>query len=294
VTKAALITGVTGFIGGKLALRLIEEGWAVHAVVRPTSAESRLPVGVVPHPHDGSVAGLTAIVRAAKPDVVFHLASLYLADHRPDQVDALVQSNILFPAQLVEAMLANDVRRLLNTGTGWQHYRAIGYDPVNLYAATKQACADLLRFYQDAHGLSVVTLKIFDTYGTSDTRRKLVQLLVDAALSGDTLGMSAGDQIIDLTHVDDVVGAFVIAANRLLASDVALDEEFFVSGERLRLRELVAQVGTILDRPVDAEFGARPYRAREVMRPVEPPATLPGWQPRITLREGVATLATLG
>lgn len=291
--KSALVTGVTGFIGGRLAERLLAHGCTVHVVLRATSTEVRLPPGVEAHRHDGTVAGLTAIVAATAPEIVFHLASLYLADHRPDQLDALVSSNILFPAQLAEAMAAAGAGRLINTGTAWQHYRGDGgYSPVNLYAATKQACGDILRYYHDARGLSVITLKLFDTYGAGDTRRKLVQLLVDAAAGGQPLGLSPGEQILDLTHVDDVVDAFLVASARLLAEEAPLEETFFVAGERLSVRELASVVETVLGRPINAQFGARPYRSREVMQPIAPADhdRLPGWRPRHTIDTALCQL----
>jgi nucleoside-diphosphate-sugar epimerase len=292
MSRSALVTGVTGFVGGKLAERLLGERWAVHALLRETSSEEGVPSGVSLHRHDGSVEGLTGIVAATKPDVVFHLASLYLADHRADQVDALIASNIGFPAQLAEAMTAAGATRLINTGTAWQHFEGQEYNPVNLYAATKQAALDLLRYYHEARGLSVLTLKLFDTYGAGDKRRKLVQLLVDAASSGERLGMSAGEQVIDLTHVDDVVAAFAVAAERLMEAGAPLREEFFVSGERMSVVELVGLVGDVLEAPIDARLGERPYRPREVMQPVRVSArdVLPGWARKTSLRERLATL----
>ena len=291
MNRSALITGVTGFVGGKLAERLISEGWTVHALVRESSTLPDLPKARF-HEHDGTVEGLTQIVREAAPDVVFHLASLYLADHQPGQVDDLVASNVLLPAQLVEAMTAVGALRLVNTGTAWQHYGTQEYNPVNLYAATKQACADLLLYYHDARRLSVVTLKLFDTFGAGDKRRKLVQLLVDAAKSGEGLDMSPGEQIIDLTHVDDVVDAFILAGERLLLNDRTLNEDYLISGQRLSVRELVATVATALRRPIRANFGVRPYRNREVMAPVMPAeaARLPGWRPERPLEGAVQEL----
>jgi nucleoside-diphosphate-sugar epimerase len=288
MSRSALVTGVTGFIGGKLAERLLRDGWRVHALLRESSSEEGLPEGLRLHRHDGSVEGLTQIVREAAPDIVFHLASLYLADHRPDQVDALIESNVGFPAQLAEAMTAAGAARLVNTGTAWQHYRTDGYNPVNLYAATKQACMDLLQYHHDARGLSVITLKLFDTYGEGDKRRKLVQLLIDAALSGEPLGMSPGEQIVDLTHVDDVVEAFVVAAQRLVAAPQPLSESFSLTGERFSVRDLASVVGASAGRPMNIEFGAREYRAREVMAPVDAADTLPGWERRTELRSFVA------
>jgi nucleoside-diphosphate-sugar epimerase len=291
MSRSALVTGVTGFIGGKLAERLLRDGWTVHALLRESSSDEGLPEGLRPHRHDGTVEGLTQIVREAGPDIVFHLASLYLADHRPDQVDALIESNVGFPAQLAEAMTAAGAARLINTGTAWQHYRTDGYNPVNLYAATKQACMDLLQYYHDARGLSVITLKLFDTYGEGDKRRKLVQLLVDAALSGETLEMSPGEQVLDLTHVEDVAEAFLVASALLIGAAGPLNDQYLVSGERLSVLDLAALVESSLNLTVSVNPGARPYRRREVMDPIAPQGRmLPDWGNHRKLRAEIPSL----
>lgn len=292
VTRSALVTGATGFIGGKLAQRLAGDGWSVHAILRGDSDESTLPPETVIHRFGGQMERLAEIVNSVMPDTVFHLASLYLATHRSEQIDSLVQSNITFPTQLAEAMIAAGCRKLVNTGTAWQNFGGDQYNPVNLYAATKQSCTDILKYYHEAHGLSVVTLKLFDTFGAGDMRRKLVQILVDAAATGETFDMSPGEQVVDMTHVDDVIEAFVIAADRLAGAEQPVDETYFLSGERLKVRELVALVSDQLARPVNARLGGFPYRQREVMMPVAVPdgAQLPGWHRRNTLRSSVGTL----
>jgi nucleoside-diphosphate-sugar epimerase len=291
VTQRALITGVTGFIGGVLTRRLLDDGWQVDALVRASSDTTSLPFADdVTFHRIKEGENLTPVVAAARPDLVFHLASLYLAEHRPDQVEALVRSNILFPAMLAEAMIANGVTRLVNTGTAWQRFHSKSYLPVNLYAATKQAADDLLLYYADARALSIVTLRLFDTYGHGDKRRKLIQILIDAARSGETLAMSPGEQIVDMTHVDDVADGFLIAANRLLALSKPRNECYLLSGERYSVRQLCALVEEIMRRPLVPTFGGRPYRDREVMQPVTSEAAdaLPNWTRRRNLHDYIA------
>jgi nucleoside-diphosphate-sugar epimerase len=283
MSRRALLTGITGFIGGELAKHLLADGWQVDAIVRPQSDTACLPFAdaatfhVVEDSQD-----LTPVLAAAKPDIVFHLASLYLAEHRPDQVDELVRSNVLFPALLVEAMAATGTRRLVNTGTAWQQFRGEAYMPVNLYAATKQAAENMLAYYADTGAISVITLRLFDTYGEGDKRRKLIQILIDAVRSGEPLAMSPGEQIVDMTHVDDVATAFLLAAEYLLAKTGKVNQVFYVSGERQNVRELATRIADTLGRSIRAEFGGRPYRAREVMMPYAPTADelVPSWNRR--------------
>ncbi|MBT0653786.1 NAD-dependent epimerase/dehydratase family protein [Geomobilimonas luticola] len=290
-SRKALLTGATGFIGSHVARRLVESGWSVHVILRADSDLS--PISgildrITVHRHDGSTEGLEDIVRQVAPDTVFHLASLFLAQHRPEDVESLVRSNVLFGAQLLEAMVKHGVRRLVNTGTSWQHYESRDYSPVNLYAATKQAFEDILRYYVEATSLRAISLKLFDTYGPGDPRPKLFTLLRRVAQEQQPLAMSPGEQLIDLVYIDDVTDAFLMAAERLLADLVPGHESYAVSsGAPVRLRELVETYGRVLDRPLPIQWGGRSYREREVMVPWNAGKSLPGWRPKVGLEEGI-------
>ncbi|MDO9482350.1 MAG: NAD(P)-dependent oxidoreductase [Hydrogenophaga sp.] len=291
----ALITGATGYVGSKLSQRLLANGWQVDVLVR--TAGRPLPESLAhlvgQHTYDGSAQSALDAVAAAKPDVVFHLASMVIAEHKSDQITDLINSNLLFGTHLAEACVRNGVLRFINTGTYWQHYRSEGYDPVCLYAATKQAFEDILDFYADAFGLRVITLKLFDTYGPDDPRPKLVNLLVKAMHSGEALGMSPGDQVLDLVHIDDVTNAFVVGAQQLLNGTSYTPHTRYAvsSGAPLSVRQLVALLTQVSGKTIQVTFGARPYRRREVMFPWQGGQLLPDWQIQTSLHDGIKLLA---
>lgn len=289
--KRALITGATGFIGRQLSRHLRETGWLVHAMVLPgsdTSLLKSLCANIRLHECAGDTETIQNILTRAQPDVVFHLASLFLSDHRPTDIEPLIASNLLFGTQVVEAMTQCGVTALVNAGTFWQHYEGRDYSPVNLYAATKQAFESLLQYYVEARGLRIITLKLYDTYGPEDPRPKLINLLRRVATDNQSLTMSPGEQLIDMVHVDDVTAAFRLAGERLIAGIEAGHAHFTVSsGCPISLRDLVGLVEQCLGRALPITWGGRPYREREVMQPWQGPV-LPGWVPTISLEAGLA------
>jgi nucleoside-diphosphate-sugar epimerase len=288
IKRRALVTGASGYVGSQLARRLAADGWDVHVLLRAgSSADALEGVAVTVHRFGGATPELVEIVRDAAPDAVFHLAALFLAQHRPDQVDALVQSNILFATQLAEAMAANGVRLLVNTGTAWQHFGNRDYDPVNLYAATKQAFEAILAYYVNAHGFAAATLVLFDTYGPGDTRPKLMRALWQAAASGSPLAMTSGEQLLDMVFVDDVVEAFLAAELTLRDSGPVQRVYGVSSGAPLRLKELVETFETAAGVRLDLTWGARPDRARDVFVAWTGFEAPPGWRARVSLIEGI-------
>lgn len=287
----AVVTGATGFIGSALVAGLAREDWSVHALVRPSSntgalIESARDVSV--HIYDGSLASVSAALKRANPDVVFHLASLFFAEHTPEDVDRLLESNVRFGSLLLEAMAQNHVRLLVNTSTSWQHFENQDYGPVNLYAATKQAFEDIVQYYVEVKKLSAITLVLYDSYGPHDKRRKLFYLLDKAYREKSVLKMSRGEQWMDLVYVDDVVAAYERAAQILFAKPVGQVKRFAVSsGHPIRLRDLVRLYVSETGRELTIDWGGRPYRSREVMRPWNRGVPLPGWSPVVSLQEGI-------
>lgn len=281
--RHALVTGATGFVGAALVRRLIGDGWRVDALVRRSVTD--LPSGVTSHLIPPAVEDLIAVVGAIAPTHCFHLATAFRGVHTPADLAPMIEANLGFGTALAEAVVRVPDARFVNTGTVWQHYDAAEYSPVSLYAATKQAFRDLLVFYSEVEGLAVHTVELMDTYGRNDPRAKLIPFLLRAGADGTPLQMTDGTQLIDLVHVDDAVGA-------LLATAAApAGDTFGARGDGpITLRELVDRFQAATGLTLAVEWGARPARPREMMRPwmtADPP---PGWSPRIRLDDGLRAL----
>jgi nucleoside-diphosphate-sugar epimerase len=308
--ERALVTGATGFVGSHVARALAASGAEVHALVRPGARLDRVPdlVDVVTfHTVEAHAEQVAAVVADIGPDVTFHLATHFVAEHRPADIDALVESNIAAPTRLADA-LASGGRGVtfVNAGTAWQHVEGEPYRPKNLYAATKQAFDDVLRHYTERRQLRAVTLNLYDTYGPRDHRGKLLSALVGALRSGEPLAMGSGEQLVDFVHVDDAAIAFLHAADVARDPDDGTVPTFAISsgaissgaissgaissGGPCRVRDVVELLGEVAGHPVPVRWGARPDRPGDMVTPWYAGAPLPGWRPTIGLREGLAAL----
>ena len=279
--RRALLTGVTGFLGGYTARCLIADGWQVTAVVRTSSRIDLLPAAVREQIvlYDAEHMDLREVVREAAPDVVFHLAAYYTTTHSYDEIDDLIASNVTFGTKLLDAMDRNNVRRLVYARSSWQHYHGDAYEPASLYAASKEAFDAIVRFYEAANGLQRIGLTLFDTYGEDDRRNKLLAVLPKIAAEGKRLALSPGEQQVDFVHAEDVARAFALAGSYLAEGRVELCGDYIVSsGTAVTLRELIRRYECLRGEQMPVDWGARPYRVREIMIPWRGGRILPGWE----------------
>lgn len=288
--KKAIITGATGFVGSNLCLKLVKDNWDVIIIVRPNSNLDALKSvlnKIEIFRYNNNLLELCEFFKIKKPDVVFHLASLFIAEHDLKDVDILIESNIRFGLHILEAMNASHTNNLINTGTSWQHYNSKKYNPVDLYAATKQAFEDIIKYYIDSTDLKAVTLKLFDTYGENDKRNKLVNILKNYASSENILELSPGYQEIDLIHIDDVIEAFIIASKYLEESFEKYSEFGIGTKKPQTLRKIVKIYEDIIGEKLNIKWGKREYRKREVMHTWKTYEILPNWIPKVNLEEGL-------
>ena len=279
-----LITGASGFIGSHIAKGLVQDKYTVCLLLRKTS-NLRLIESIKKSCglfyYDGTYQSLEKTLQESKCQIVIHCASLFLSSHAPDDVECLMNSNISFPSMLLEAMANTGVQGFINTGTSWQHYRNEDYNPVNLYASTKQAFEQIISYYLETGKIKQVTLKLFDTYGPDDSRRKLIPLLVNNLSSGERVNMSPGEQEVSIVHVEDVVDAYRLAINEVLNINVGESLTFGVgSGKVYKLKELIEDINNSFEngRSINVFFGGRPYREREVMTVWDKYEAVPGWK----------------
>lgn len=278
-----LITGASGFIGSNL-LTALSESNEVGVIIRP---RSKLDCTTEKFVYDGSLDSILKTFDSFKPDAVIHLASYYVYDHKQEEVDRLIESNLKIGIYLLEAMRQNRVKYLINTGTSFEHFGEEESEVVNLYAATKQAFGNLCKYYCDAGHLKAVSIKLFDTYGEGDPRKKLLSLLKENLKTKDELLLSPGDQIIDIVHVRDVVRAFQIVLEQMENYSESYVEFGLSNNQRCTLKELVSLIEKIAGEKVNIKWGARPYRDREVMKPWSSFTAPPNWEPNISLEDGI-------
>lgn len=284
------ITGATGFIGKHLVKKLVEED---HQITINLFGEEQSPFDdrVFTYKlNETNIQKDTDYLTNESFDGIIHLASLYLTIHKPEDATRLIDSNVRFSTYILECASQAKVKWFINTGTFWQNYNNAKYSPVNLYAATKQAFESIAQYYIETNQIKFCTLRLCDTYGPNDTRPKIFNLWNRIAKSGETLDMSPGEQLIDITYIDDIVDVFALLANHLQIDHPEIPNGAVyavIAEKRYTLKELAAIFKETTGNKLNINWGEKPYREREVMIPWEKGVVVPGWKPKISLKDGI-------
>lgn len=283
------ITGASGFIGMHLITRLLDEGHELIINERTKIKNLSSAVKTISLNED-DINSAIQFFKDESFDGLIHLASLYITNHKPEDVVNLINSNVRFSSFVLEAAAKTKIPWFINTGTFWQNYENRDYSPVNLYAATKQAFESIAQYYIETDQIKFVTLLLSDTYGTNDTRPKIFNLWERIAKTGEILNMSPGDQILDISYIDDVVNAFYILSQHLEfnSSVIKNGAVFAVKAEtRYTLKKMASIFEQVSGCKLNIEWGKLPYREREVMIPYENGKAVPSWVPKISIEEGI-------
>ena len=284
--KTVLVTGGTGYIGSFVVDHLIAEGFRVVAIGR------NLPAG---RPESESFSFLRAqsteslieLLLPFSPEGLIQLAAFYTNDHRPADVREMLDANVVFLSSVTEAAVETGAKWLVNIGSHAQLYGSAN-SPANLYAASKSAFQEILRFYADARGLRVASLLLGDVYGPDDSRRKILNIWRDASESATVVGMSPGQQIVQPIHVLDVVSAITHTFSLLSQAKIESPSTYLVRGDRaLTLFELAHIFSSETGRRLSISWGERPYHPREMMDLTTLTPGLPEWKPAISLEQGL-------
>jgi nucleoside-diphosphate-sugar epimerase len=295
--ERVLITGGSGFVGACLAHDLVGAGHEVHLVLRSRSNPWRLaPLAGRYTPHEADLLdapSLRRAVAACRPQVVYHLATHGAYPRQTDRA-AILATNLLGTANLLDALDGCDYRALVNAGSSSEYGPRTGPmreddppDPRTDYAVAK-AAATLLCRAEAARGKPVVTVRIFSAYGPWEDPGRLVPHVMGCCSRGETPRVTTGRQPRDFIHVDDVVALLRRAADCPRAHGRILHAG---TGRQHTVRDMVETILEVCGKGrVTAAFGAEPGRPDEPVSwvaDIEQTTALTGWQPAFDLRAGV-------
>lgn len=301
----ALVTGGAGFIGSTLVDRLLAEGHDVDVVDNLSSgklanlADARAEVGnrLTFHQVDIRDEAVVELMARHRPEVVFHLAAQ--ADVRVSVARPVYDAeiNVVGSLNVLEGARAAGTRKVVFASSGGTIYgepdpsqlpvkESHPQQPLSPYGVAKKVVGDYLFAYRALHDLEYTALALANVYGPRQDphgEAGVVAIFTGRLLAGEPCTIYGdGEQTRDFIYVDDVVDAFVRAADKGsgLLANVGTGREVSVN----ELYSTMAAAAGVSD-PALREPARPGELARSALDPGRADLHL-GWKPWTTLEVG--------
>jgi UDP-glucose 4-epimerase len=280
-----LVTGGAGFIGSHLIETLQDCG---HEVI---GFDTRQMVSTAAF-RLGDLLDLDDCMQATREvDVVCHLGAIgdvYLAF---DQPALAAQANVVGTANIMDAALRNQVRKVIYAST-WEVYGLPLYRPIDEahpcnpdhpYNITKLAGEQLALAYDRLKGVNTLALRLGTAYGTGMRQNSVFHQFIRRALLGQPIVINgSGNQFRQFTHVRDIGRAFVLA----LESQTHGEAINVVSDTVTTIGQLAEMVIDLLPTSIEYE----PARTGDIEPSIissHRAEELLGWKATVVLQEGL-------
>lgn len=227
-----LVTGVAGFIGSHVALRLLERGDDVIGVDNLNDyydvslKQARLQRVVTQAQRHGrqfrhvqmdveNREGMADLFRTERFDKVVHLAAQAGVRYSIENPFAYLDSNLAGFLTILEGCRHNGVQHLVyaSSSSVYGANESLPFavednvdHPVSFYAATKKANELMAHTYSHLYGLPTTGLRFFTVYGPWGRPDMALFLFTRAILEGRPIKVfNHGRHNRDFTYIDDIV-----------------------------------------------------------------------------------------
>ena len=289
-----LITGATGFIGQNLLPEIVRQFPEINILT--VNKNVKKAVSMFPFEQCLHINGLEQeTIKNFNPEIIFHLATLTTSDNNLDIIEPMIETNITFGAELLSILsTCSNPELFVNVGSFSEYYS--GTEKINdayLYSATKSAFRIFVDYYSQLKGFKYITVVPYSVYGGKTTVKRLVDYLIESIDAENPVSMTAGEQVLDFIHVNDITSFFIqILKNPSLFYSLKNGNEFHLgTGKGTSIRELAGIMEKISGKKCNILWGGRPYREHDIMYAVAPIAKNANeinWSATVTIEEGLS------
>jgi UDP-glucose 4-epimerase len=298
-----IIFGGGGFIGSTVADKLLMQGHSLRVFERPrvepyrefsTTEQVEWITGDMSSMHDVSNAmdGVDAVV---------HLVSTTLPKSSNDDPIYDVQSNVIATLQMLNAMVAKNISKIIYISSGGTVYGNPIYlpidekhptNPVVSYGVTKLTIEKYLHIFEKIYNIKCITLRVANPYGERqrvETAQGAVGIFLYRALKDIPIEIwGDGSVTRDYIHVSDVADAFIRAL------DYIGDHRIFniSSGVGTSLNDLIKMLEKTLNKSIKRQYlSARSFDVPVSILSNNLAKKELAWNPKLSMTMGIEQTA---
>jgi UDP-glucose 4-epimerase len=298
------VTGGAGYIGSVTVEQLVSAGYRVTVFdnlsrghIKALSPEVKLIQGDL-----GKAFEIADALASASYDAVIHFAASSLVGESVLQPLDYYQNNLAGGANLLRAMLANNVKKIIFSSTAAIFgepaevpiSEAAPKNPTNPYGRTKLFFEQMLADCDAAHGLKSVCLRYFNAAGASDCcgedhhpETHLIPLVLEVtngkrkeiSVFGSDYPTPDGTCVRDYIHVSDLARAHLLALKYLVSQETS-NAFNLGNGSGYSVLEIVSAAKRVTGRDIPIKMSdRRPGDPAVLVASSEKIRSILGWSP---------------
>lgn len=315
--RAVLVTGGAGYIGSHTCKALARAGYLPVSYDNLCNGHGwAVKWGPLERGDLLDSERLAAVLAHWQPLAVVHFAAFAYVGESVDKPGLYYRNNVVGSLNLLQAMHAQGVRRIVFSSTCATYgqpealpiVEATPQRPINPYGASKLMVERMLADFGTAHGLAWTALRYFNAAGADaegetgechNPETHLIPLVLDAAAGlrphitvfGTDYDTPDGTCVRDYIHVSDLADAHVRALDAT-GRDGVTGAFNLGNGLGFSVRQVIDTAQQVTGRPVPVQWGPR--------RAGDPPALVSdaslarrvlGWVPQTPDLEGIVRTA---
>ena len=229
--ESVLITGITGFIGGELAHKLVDN-YEVHGVTKQCRTRDLSPLQDIRNKivlHEADVTdymSIANVLRDVKPSKILHLAALSpvrASFEQPLDYNRVNATGTINVVHALHQLSDYRKRRLVIASSaevyGLQSENKPFVEDLPLYPSSPYSCAKAygdmyVRMVCNVFDFNGVVLRCANSYGRKYDTSFFIEYIVGRMLNNEEIYIGAPDSIRDYMHVDDHVNAYILAMEK--------------------------------------------------------------------------------
>lgn len=311
---SVLVCGGAGYIGSHCVYELIERGESV-VVVDNLQTGHKQAVHPEARFYQGDIRDfefLDKVFKENQIDTVIHFAANSLVGESMQLPLKYYNNNVYGTQILLEAMVANDVKRIVFSSTAAVYgepecvpiLEKDRTKPTNTYGETKLAMEKMMKWADAAYGIKYIALRYFNVAGAHkngligenhNPETHLIPLILQVPLGkrekimvyGDDYQTKDGTCIRDYIHVIDLIDAHILAMNKLREG---YDSDVFNlgNGSGFSVKEMIEAAKKVTGYEIPVEIAGRRSGDPAVLVAASKKARkVLGWTPKFTNIEEV-------
>lgn len=301
--KKILITGASGYIGSKLVDRLANSNKLFLITRSPGRKRESVKYINIDIKKKSCWKNILKDVH-----IVYHFAAQTSSQYSNKYPSLDLKTNLLPIVNMIEACIKHNfspdiVFAGTATETGYTNAKSIhgniNDSPITIYDINKLAAEKYLQYYSSQLLRRATTLRLSNVFGpgkqSGSSDRGIVNMMILKALNGEPLTIYGnGKYIRDYIYIDDVISAFVHAADHIhktkgnfytIGSGVGYEIKSVFTIIAETIFELARKKVKIISKPFPKKTSKIEYR--NFIADSSDFKNVTGWSPKMNLKEGI-------